>query len=181
MLINKRDYQNKELSYTVRCAERNDAQALSDLRLQLDGETENFDRTQGEGFIDRAGFEQLISNDLASPKNLCLVAVVDDQLVGYSRCEGSTLIRLAHKVTFGVGVRKDFWGYGIGKALMQVSIDWADANGILKMALEVLESNDKAVQLYQKCGFEVEGILKNDKRLSDGQYYHTILMGRWKA
>jgi len=64
---------------------------------------------------------------------------------------------------------------------MQVSIDWADANGIQKMALEVLESNDKAVQLYQKCGFEVEGILKNDKRLSDGQYYHTILMGRWKA
>lgn len=181
MLINRRDYQYKELSYTVRCAERDDAQALSDLRLQLDGETENFDRAQGEGFIDRAGFKQLISNDLASPKNLCLVAVVGDQLVGYSRCEGSTFIKLAHKVIFGVGVRKDFWGYGIGKALMQVSIDWADANGIQKMALEVLESNDKAVQLYQKCGFEVEGILKNDKRLSDGQYYHTIMMGRWKA
>lgn len=49
------------------------------------------------------------------------------------------------------------------------------------MALEVLESNDKAVQLYQKCGFEVEGILKHDKRLSDGQYYHTIMMGRWKV
>lgn len=33
MLINRRDYQYKELSYTVRCAERDDAQALSDLRL----------------------------------------------------------------------------------------------------------------------------------------------------
>ena len=73
-----------------------------------------------------------------------------------------------------------FWGYGIGKALLQVSIDWADANGIKKMALEVLETNDKAIQLYQQLGFAVEGILKNDKRLADGQYYHTIMMGRWQ-
>jgi len=181
MLINKRDFRHKELFYTIRCAKQDDAQALSELRLQLDGETENFDREQGEGLIDQAGFEQVILNDTASPKNLCLVAVVDDQIIGYSRCEGSSLKRLAHKVIFGVGVRKDFWGYGIGKALMQVSIDWADANGIQKMVLEVLETNDKAVQLYQKCGFEVEGILKNDKRLSDGKYYHTLMMGRWKA
>lgn len=45
---------------------------------------------------------------------------------------GSALKRLAHKVEFGVGVMKEFWGYGIGKNLLQVSIDWADANNIKK-------------------------------------------------
>lgn len=48
------------------------------------------------------------------------------------------------------------------------------------MALEVLETNNKAIQLYQQVGFAVEGILKNEKRLADGQYYHTIMMGRWQ-
>ena len=180
MLIDSKEFHRKELSYTIRNARFEDAQALSKLRLQLDGETENLDREQGEAFIDQAGFERLIRDDTESPQNLCLVAVVGERIVGFSRCQGSSLKRLAHKVTFGVGVSMAFWGYGIGKALLQVSIDWADANGIKKMALEVLETNDKAIQLYQQLGFAVEGILKNDKRLADGQYYHTIMMGRWQ-
>ncbi|GEM_PF-6958597 len=48
------------------------------------------------------------------------------------------------------------------------------------MILNVLETNDKAIMLYQKYGFEVEGILKKDKLLSDGNYYHTIIMSRLK-
>lgn len=97
-----------------------DAQALSELRWQLDGETENFDREQGEAFIDQAGFERLIKEDTESPKNLCLVAIVGNRIVGFSRCQGSSLKRLAHKVTFGVGVSKVFWGYGIGKAASSI-------------------------------------------------------------
>lgn len=50
-----------------------------------------------------------------------------------------------------------------------------------KMALNVVETNDKAIVLYKKLGFEVEGVLKNDKRLSDGNYYNTIVMGRIKG
>jgi ribosomal protein S18 acetylase RimI-like enzyme len=42
-----------------------------------------------------------------------------------------------------------------------------------------LETNDKAIELYKKHGFEIEGLLKNDKVLSDGKYYNTIIMGRF--
>ena len=86
--------------------------------------------------------------------------------------------RTSHKVEFGVCVLKEFWGHGIGQNLLKESIHWADANGIKKITLNVLETNDKAIKLYQKYGFEVEGILKKDKILSDGNYYNTILMGR---
>lgn len=181
MLIKQQEFYINGLRYTIRSATIPDAQALSDLRLQLDGETENFDREQGEAFIDKSGFEQIIRIDTESPSNICLVAVVDNRIIGFSRCEGSALKRLAHKVEFGVGVIKELWGYGIGKNLLQVSIDWADANNIKKIALQVLETNDKARRLYEKLGFTVEGILKNDKRLSDGKYYHTMIMGRWKV
>jgi ribosomal protein S18 acetylase RimI-like enzyme len=48
------------------------------------------------------------------------------------------------------------------------------------MTLHVLETNDKAIKLYQKLGFEIEGILKKDKIFSDGNFYNTIIMGRFK-
>ncbi|WP_379153051.1 GNAT family N-acetyltransferase [Paenibacillus sp. sgz5001063] len=164
---------------TIREADPADARLLPQLRLQIDGETENLDREQGEAFIDAAGFEQLIQDDAANPKHLFLVAEVDGRLAGFSRCEGSSLKRLNHQVEFGIGVLKEYWGVGIGSQLLAASINWAEASGIRKITLKVLETNIQAIALYQKLGFEEEGLLKNDKLLSDGRYYHTIVMGRW--
>lgn len=89
------------------------------------------------------------------------------------------MTRTSHKVEFGVSVLKEYWGYGIGQNLLKESIHWADSNEIKKITLNVLETNDKAIMLYKKYGFEVEGILKKDKFLSDGKYYNTLLMGRF--
>ena len=46
------------------------------------------------------------------------------------------------------------------------------------MELSVLETNKKAILLYMDMGFKVEGMLRNDKLLSDGRFYDTIVMGR---
>lgn len=165
--------------YTIRSAEETDAQSLSELRLQIDGETENMDREKGEAYIDELGFKQLIRKDTENAHHLFLVCELDSKLVGFSRCEGSKLKRTSHKVEFGVCVLKDFWGYRIGTNLLNESIKWADTNGIKKITLNVLETNQKAIALYKKHGFETEGILKNDKLLSDDHYYNTVLMGRW--
>ena len=75
---------------------------------------------------------------------------------------------------------KDFWGYGIGKNLMKETISWADVNGIKKIVLYVLETNDRGIELYKKLGFELEGLLKKDRILSDGKYYNTYIMARYK-
>lgn len=90
------------------------------------------DRERGEAFIDIPGFEQIIRTDTEKPRNLFLVAVTQERIVGFSRCEGTYLQRFSHKVEFGVCVAKDFWGYGMGKNLLKQSIAWADSNGIRK-------------------------------------------------
>ncbi|MED3553270.1 GNAT family N-acetyltransferase [Cytobacillus praedii] len=180
MLITKQEFEVNGVTYIIRSATAKDAQALSNLRVQIDGETENMDREKGEGFIDAVGFEKLIHTDTESYRNLFLVAEVRDRVVGFSRCEGNQLKRFSHKIEFGVCVIKEYWGYGIGKNLLKESISWADSNGLKKITLQVLETNDNAIKLYQKLGFEIEGILKKDKILSDGNYYNTIIMGRFK-
>ncbi|WP_026582447.1 GNAT family N-acetyltransferase [Bacillus sp. J33] len=180
MIINQKEYVINNLPYVIRSAIQEDAKVISEVRVQTDGETENMDREAGEAYIDEAGFKQIIQEDTDRDRNLFLVAEVDGKIAGFSRCEGSTLKRSAHKVVFGVCVLKEFWGYGIGKNLLKESILWAELNEIKKITLNVLETNEKAIKLYKSHGFEVEGILKEDKKLSDGKFYDTILMGRFK-
>ena len=178
MLIDEKEFIIKGLTYIIRSAVETDAEALSDLRLQIDGETENLDREPGEAFIDPQGFRTLIKADSESDRNIFLVAETDGRLIAFSRCAGNELKRFRHKVEFGVGVLKEFWGYAIGKNLLQESIFWADENDIKKITLHVMETNQSARRLYEKLGFEVEGVLKNDKLLSDGNFYHMVVMGR---
>jgi RimJ/RimL family protein N-acetyltransferase len=179
MIVDAKEFLIKDLRYIVRSAKVEDARTLSEVRLQIDGETENLNREQGEAYIDETGFKQIIEEDTESRYNLFLVAEVDGRIVGFSRCEGNKLKRTSHKVEFGVCVLKEFWGYGIGKNFLKETIHWADSNGIRKITLDVLETNVNAIELYKKYGFKVEGILKKDKFLSDGNYYDTILMGRF--
>ncbi|MFJ7666806.1 GNAT family N-acetyltransferase [Lysinibacillus sp. NPDC097195] len=179
MLIDKKELNINGLQYTIRSAIKTDAKNLVALRYQIDGETENLDRVQGEAFIDTAGFEKIIEADTENQSSIFLVAVAQNQLVGFARCEGFQLKRFSHKTEFGVAILKAFWGYGIGKHFLIESISWAEENNIQKIVLNVLETNKKAIKLYQKHGFEIEGLLKKDKMLSDGKYYNTIVMGRF--
>ncbi|ULO08891.1 GNAT family N-acetyltransferase [Paenibacillus sp. 19GGS1-52] len=180
MRINTQEFYINGISYTIRSALAKDAQVLSEIRLLMDGETENLDREKGEGYIDISGFEQLIKADTENNRNLFLVAELNDEIVGFSRCAGNLLKRSSHKVEFGVCVLKEYWGNGIGKNLLKESIAWADGSGVTKITLNVLETNDKAIELYKKSGFEIEGVLRKDKLLADGKYYNTIIMGRFK-
>lgn len=177
--VNPIEFHIRNLSYVIRSAKEDDAKSLSEVRLQIDGETENMDREKGEAYIDEVGFNQLIKEDTESPYNLFLVCEANGKIVGFSRCEGNQLKRMFHKVEFGVCILKDFWGYGIGTNLLKETIRWADTNKIKKITLNVLETNQKAIMLYKNYGFEEEGVLKKDKLLSDGKYYNTVIMGRF--
>ncbi|MDX8046256.1 GNAT family N-acetyltransferase [Gracilibacillus sp. S3-1-1] len=179
MRIDEKNFHVRDLAYTIRSATENDANTLSKVRIQIDGETEYMDREKGEAYIDELSFKQIIKEDTEAAHNLFLVCETNGNIVGFSRCEGSLLRRMAHKVEFGVCVLKDFWGYSIGTHLLKETISWADTNQIKKITLNVLETNEKAVTLYKKYGFEKEGVLKKDKLLSDGNYYNTLLLARF--
>ncbi len=115
MRIIQKEFYIHHLRYVVRSAIEKDAKNLSEVRVQIDGETENLDREKGEAYIDESGFKQIIKDDTESISNLFLVAEANKRIVGFSRCEGNKLKRISHKVEFGVCVLHEYWGYGIGK------------------------------------------------------------------
>lgn len=180
LLINAYKYHVQGTEISIRSAVEADAKSLAKVRVEIDGETEYLDREAGEDYIDEQGFRQLIKDDQVKLNHLFLVAEISGTIVGFSRCDGNSLKRTAHKVSFGVCVLQAFWGLGIGQQLLEQSVQWADANGIMKMVLQVLEVNRKALNIYQKYGFKVEGILERDKYLADGKYYNTLVMARFR-
>lgn len=74
---------------------------------------------------------------------------------------------------------KDYWGKGYGTDAMKVLIDFIfnDMN-INKIRLSTFSFNERAKKSYEKCGFEVEGVLKNEI-FKDGKYYDEIIMSKF--
>ncbi|TKI78262.1 GNAT family N-acetyltransferase, partial [Bacillus wiedmannii] len=83
MIIKEQEFYINGLTYTIRSASETDAEQLSEIRVQIDGETENMDREAGEGFIDKIGFQKIIKTDSEETKNLFLVAEVDNRIAGF--------------------------------------------------------------------------------------------------
>lgn len=73
-----------------------------------------------------------------------------------------------HRGTFGLVVRKEFRGDGIGEMLMKIALQtaWQKLDGLQIVTLHVLGNNEIAIQLYEKYGFAECGRVKN------GYWYH---------
>lgn len=178
MIIENKRIEGKSLTWILRCPTKYGANELSELRVKIDGETENLDRESGEGLLTPEDFEKLIYEDSIAEKTIFLVAEVEGKIVGFTRCEGSKLSRFRHKAEFGICISKEYWGHGIGKVLLENILMWADTVGIEKISLTVVQTNTKAIQLYKRYGFVEEGLLIKDRIHKDGNYYNTVIMGR---
>ncbi|MBW9155280.1 GNAT family N-acetyltransferase [Clostridium tagluense] len=178
MIIENERIECKSLIWILRCPTKYDAIELSKLRVKIDGETENLDRESGEGLLTPEDFEKLIYEDSIAEKNLFLVAEVEGEIVGFTRCVGNKLSRFRHKSEFGICISKAYWSHGIGKVLLEKILMWADTVKIEKISLTVVQTNTKAIQLYKRYGFVEEGLLIKDRIHKDGNYYNTVIMGR---
>ena len=78
----------------------------------------------------------------------------------------------------GITVAKDHWRQGIGRALMETALRWAESNSILrKVFLIVHHENRRAIDLYLRLGFEQEGLYSNLLYI-EGKYYDCLNMAR---
>ncbi|CAN7397428.1 GNAT family N-acetyltransferase [Phyllobacterium sp. LjRoot231] len=108
---------------------------------------------------------------------LSIVAEIEEQIVGLAglhRFEGRRL----HAAELGIGVHDAFTGGGIGKALLGALIDAADNwLNIKRIELTVFTDNTPAIRLYEKFGFETEGLLKANA-FKEGRYADAYAMAR---
>jgi RimJ/RimL family protein N-acetyltransferase len=80
-----------------------------------------------------------------------------------------------HVADLGIMVAMSHRGQGIGRAMLDQAVAWARDVGVSKIELHVFPWNEPAIRLYEKYGFEREGLRKRHYRRGN-EYVDAILM-----
>lgn len=125
---------------------------------------DNFNLTHGETdflltYPEETSFNAEQESDFlkeksASNREIEIVAVVDKNVVGTAGIEAvGNVYKLRHRAEFGVSVAKEYWGIGIGRALMNACIECAAQAGYSQLELNVVAENERAIAMYKSADF----------------------------
>jgi putative acetyltransferase len=107
-----------------------------------------------------------------------LAALVNGRVVGNIGLIIDANPRRRHVAHIGMGVHDDYAGRGIGEALMRAALDLADNwLNIARVELTVYADNERAIRLYERTGFLVEGTHRN-YAFRDGELVDALAMAR---
>jgi RimJ/RimL family protein N-acetyltransferase len=163
----------------IRPASEDDAPALLAYVDQVDGESTNLSREPGEFNVTIPQERMFLRNTALQSNALYLLALDGESIVGSLDFHGGIRKRGRHSGEFGMSVRRDYWGSGVGGHLLDALLEWANANHeIHKIKLRVQAGNERAIALYRSRGFVAEGILQKDMRIA-GAWVDLLLMARW--
>lgn len=95
------------------------------------------------------------------------VALDGRRVVGWCDVVRNSHAGTRHAGVFGMGVVREFRHQGIGPALLRRTLDAARIEGIERVELEVFSSNERAIQLYERTGFLLEGRKRHARILDD--------------
>lgn len=138
----------------LRNGTENDAQEVLDVFNLTHAETdyllsypdENSFTVEQEGAFLKAKTES--SNEIE------IIAVVDGKIAGTAGIDAvGNKYKIKHRAEFGIGIAKEFWGLGIGRALTEACIECAKEAGYTQLELDVVSDNASAISLYKKIGF----------------------------
>ncbi len=118
------------------------------------------------------------NNTPARGDHLHLVAERDGRIVGSAGLHPMPQTRRRHVALLGISIAAEAQGQGVGTALMQALCDYADGWAqILRIELTVFSDNERAVALYRRCGFRLEGTHRG-YAMRDGAYTDVHAMAR---
>lgn len=88
-----------------------------------------------------------------SPTDLLILAEVEGRLAGNASLSIHRNRREAHRASLGISLCREFWGLGLGTAMLEGLLGVARQKGLRFVELEVAEDNLRAVALYERMGF----------------------------
>lgn len=167
---------NEEVDVVIREAIPDDAEGL--LQHLAKTATETGFMTMGEegpGISVEEEKEQL-ARIYASENNTLYVALVNEEIIGTASIHGNSSPKLQHIGEIGIVIAKDYWGFGLGTAMLEELLHWAHESEVIKrLELTVQARNTKARRLYEKFGFQLEAIMPRGVK-DQGEYLDVCLM-----
>ena len=120
---------------------------------------------------DAQEFIRNASTNFAESNNIHY-AVCDDEDEYLGTISLKNIDLCAKKAEFAISLRKKARGRGVGQAAISILLDKAFAEFDLeRVYLNVLSDNNRAIHLYEKCGFIYEGEFRK----------HIYIHGKYKS
>jgi len=107
-----------------------------------------------------------------------LVALVDQQVVGWCDLRPKTAATQRHSAVLGMGIVAPFRRQKLGTALLDAALRSARERGLRRVELVVRADNQGAIALYRRFGFATEGVL-HGYLCVEGVDQDALLMARF--
>ena len=131
----------------------------------------------------QANEKQWLESVMTDKSNKSIIFVIktiaDSMEVGFVQL--NQIDWISRNCSFGIAIpEKDFQGRGFGGEVMNLIFEYAfNILNLKKVLLEVTSFNANSIHLYEKIGFEKEGVLKQHY-FWDGDYHDVLIYGLFK-
>jgi len=159
---------------TIRRAEPGDAEALVELAGDVGSEDGAWLLTGAE-WRSIAAERRYLRAVRKHPDAAVYLAQDGEAVVGRLSLARDVHPASAHVADLGLMVAATHRRRGVGRALLDQAVAWAESAGVRKLELHVFPWNRPAIALYDTFGFEREGLRKGHY-LRDGVPVDAILM-----
>jgi putative acetyltransferase len=158
----------------VRPARTGDAAALVALAEAVGSEPEGWliSESRWRSVADERRYLKAVRNH---PDAAVFVAERDGEIVGRLSISRDPHPASRHVADLGLMVAASARREGVGTALLEQAVAWAQATGERKLELHVFPYNEPAIRLYEQFGFVREGYRKQHYRRGS-DYVDAILM-----
>ena len=162
---------------TLRNGTAQDGQAVLDIFILTHEQTANLLTYPDEITFTAEEEADFLQKKTDSGNEIEILAEIDGRVIGSAGIEQkSPKFKLRHRCEFGISIDKSYWGLGVGRALTEACIECAKKAGYEQMELEVVAENERAVRMYEKCGFTEYGRNPRDFKSRLSGYQEVIYM-----
>ena len=109
--------------------------------------------------------------------SIILIAHDKDKIVGHLQISIGTSPPFREMGDLFIYLHQDYQNLGLGGTLMSEAIRLASERHMHRVELTVVADNHRAVRLYEKLGFQREGLKRENYFAEDGKYHDEIIMG----
>lgn len=161
----------------VRQAGHDDARSFITLQQTVEAESKFMLYGKNERSVSTQSVRKRMAEWKKSGRSAIFIAILNGNHAGYLLFIGNEAERAAHRASLVIGVLSSCQKKGVGFALLKKAEDWARQHDISRLELTVASANTAACSLYEKAGYEVEGIRKQ-ALLIEGNYHDELYMAK---
>lgn len=176
MIISPIKYDLNGHELLVRVARKKDAKTIVDFMRKIVNETPYLLSEPKEFKLTIKQEELFIESYNNSLDSIFLLGFLDGKHVGICSMTGNEKQRLKHRASLSISIYQEYTRKGIGSVMFEKLIEIAKDSGKEQLELEVISTNEAALALYKKYGFEIYGEYENYMKYEDGTYVNCFWM-----